>query len=64
MFRSEKGMARETMVIIVLVVLIFAAIIVRVLVGEDGLIQRFKEDRDKKENENNIVIELTDSSNK
>ena len=43
-------------------VLIFAAITIRVLVGENGLINQRKEDKIRNETENNIVIELTNGT--
>ena len=58
MFKSEKGDTYVNWVIIILVVLIFSAIIIRVLVGENGLINQRKEDKIRNENANNIVIEL------
>ena len=45
MFKSEKGDTYVNWVIIILVVLIFSAIIIRVLVGENGLINQRKEDK-------------------
>lgn len=62
MFKSEKGDTYVNWVIIILVVLIFAAIIIRVLVGENGLINQRKEDKIRNETENNIVIELTNGT--
>ncbi|MBQ3408424.1 MAG: hypothetical protein IJH12_04375 [Clostridia bacterium] len=63
MLRSERGITRVKLAITVIVALIFAAIIVRVLVGEDSIIQQKKEENARKQYENNIVIELTNSSN-
>ena len=62
MFKSEKGDTYVNWVIIILVVLIFSAIIIRVLVGENGLINQRKEDKIRNETENNIVIELTNGT--
>ena len=62
MFKSEKGDTYVKWVIIILVVLIFSAIIIRVLVGENGLINQRKEDKIRNETENNIVIELTNGT--
>lgn len=62
MFKSEKGDTYINWVIIILVVLIFAAITIRVLVGENGLINQRKEDKIRNETENNIVIELTNET--
>lgn len=62
MFKSEKGDTYVNWVIIILVVLIFSAIIIRVLVGENGLINQIKEDKIRNETENNIVIELTNGT--
>ena len=45
MFKSEKGDTYINWVIIILVVLIFVAITIRVLVGENGLINQRKEDK-------------------
>lgn len=63
MFRSEKGNTYINWVIAIIVILILSAIVIRVLVGENGLIQQKKEENARKQSENNIVIELTDSSN-
>ncbi|GEM_PF-3271016 len=62
MFKSEKGDTYVNWVIIILVVLIFSAIIIRVLVGENGLINQRKEDKIRNETEDNIVIELTNGT--
>ena len=62
MFKSEKGDTYVNWVIIILVVLIFSAIIIRVLVGENGLINQRKEDKIRNETENNTCIDLHDSS--
>ena len=62
MFKSEKGDTYVNWVIIILVVLIFSAIIIRVLVGENGLINQRKEYKIRNETENNIVIELTNGT--
>lgn len=62
MFKSEKGDTYINWVIIILAVLIFAAITIRVLVGENGLINQRKEDKIRNETENNIVIELTNGT--
>lgn len=62
MFKSEKGDTYINWVIIILVVLIFSAITIRVLVGENGLINQRKEDKIRNETENNIVIELTNGT--
>lgn len=62
MFKSEKGDTYVNWVIIILVVLIFSAIIIRVLVGENGLTNQRKEDKIRNETENNIVIELTNGT--
>ena len=63
MFRSEKGITRVRIVVIILVILILAAMVIRVMIGENGLIQQWKEERNRKDSENNIVIELTNSTN-
>ena len=58
MFKSEKGDTYINWVIIIL----FVAITIRVLVGENGLINQRKEDKIRNETENNIVIELTNGT--
>lgn len=63
MFKSERGNTYINWVISILVLLILSAIVIRVLVGENGLIQQKKEEAMRKQSENNIIIELTDSSN-
>ncbi len=63
MFRSEKGMTRVRLVVLWLAIIIIAAMTIRVMVGENGLIQQWKEERNRKDSENNIVIELTNSTN-
>lgn len=63
MFKSEKGIGYVNWVIIIIVSLFFAALIIRVLVGENGLIQQRKEEKIRNQSENNIIIELTDQSN-
>lgn len=62
MFKSEKGNTYVNWVIIILVVLIFAAIIIRVFVGENGLINQLKDDKVRNETENTITIELTNAT--
>ncbi|MBR2704302.1 MAG: hypothetical protein IKE91_02425 [Clostridia bacterium] len=62
MFRSEKGITRVRIVVLVLAILIIAAMTIRVMIGENGLIQQWKEERAKQQYENNIVIELTNST--
>lgn len=63
MFRSEKGITRVRLVILWLAIIIITAMTIRVMVGENGLIQQWKEERNRKDSENNIVIELTNSTN-
>ena len=63
MFKSEKGIGYVNWIIIVIVSLFFAALIIRVLVGENGLIQQRKEETVRNQSENNIIIELTNQSN-
>lgn len=62
MFRSERGITRVRILVIFLIALILAAMVIRVMVGENGLIQQWKEERAKQQYENNIVIELTNST--
>lgn len=63
MLKSEKGISYINWVIIILVALIFGAIIIRVLVGENGLIQQKKDEKAKNETEKNIMIQLMDETN-
>ncbi|MBP3503216.1 MAG: hypothetical protein J6K42_07090 [Clostridia bacterium] len=58
MLKNEKGISYINWVIIILVVLIFSAIIIRVIVGEDGLIQQKKDEEIRNKTERNIMIEL------
>ena len=62
MFRSERGITRVRFMILVIAILIITAMVIRVMVGENGLIQQWKENRAKQQYENNIVIELTNST--
>ena len=62
MLKSEKGISYINWVIIILVALILGAITIRVLVGENGMINQIKENKSRNETENNIVIELTDTA--
>ena len=59
MFKSERGNTYINWVITIIVVLIFAGIVIRVLVGDTGLIQQMKEESVRNESEKNIIIELT-----
>lgn len=63
MLKNEKGLTNIQWLITILVLLIFAAITVRILVGENGIIQQKKEELMRNKTENNIVIELTNSTN-
>lgn len=63
MLKSEKGISYINWVIIILVALIFGAIIIRVLVGENGLIQQKKDEKARNETEKNIMIQLIDETN-
>ncbi|MBO5348698.1 MAG: hypothetical protein J6A89_02615 [Clostridia bacterium] len=58
MLKNEKGISYVNWVIIILVALIFAAIIIRVLVGENGLIQQKKDEEMRNKTERNITIQL------
>lgn len=60
--RSETGNKYINRVVILIVGLVLAAIIIRLLVGPTGLFQQMKEENARKQSENNIVIELTNSS--
>ena len=62
-WRSERGVTRVRILLIWIGILVLAALIIRVMIGENGLIQQWKEERNKKQYENNIVIELTNSTN-
>lgn len=62
-WRSERGITRVRILLIWLGILVLAALIIRVMIGENGLIQQWKDERNKKQYENNIVIELTNSTN-
>ena len=59
MLKMENGNTYINWVIIITVAIIFAGIIIRVLVGDSGLIQQMKEEKNRKQSENNIIIELT-----
>lgn len=63
MHKNEKGIGYVNWIIIVIVALFFTALIIRVLVGENGLIQQKKEEAIRDQSENNIIIELTNQSN-
>lgn len=63
MLKNEKGNVYINWVVAILVVLIFAGIIIRVLVGENGVIQQKKEEAIRNKSENNIIIELTNQVN-
>jgi K+-transporting ATPase A subunit len=58
--KNDKGNSYVNWVIIILVVLLFSAIIIRVLVGENGLIQQKKDEEMRNKTEKNIMIELID----
>lgn len=59
MLKKENGNTYINWVIIITVAIIFAGIIIRVLIGDSGLIQQMKEEKNRKQSENNIIIELT-----
>lgn len=63
MFKSERGDVYVNWVVAIIVILILAAITIRVLVGENGLIQQRKEQQVRNKTEKNIMIELMDESN-
>ena len=50
-------------VVAILVLLFIAVITIRVLVGENGLIQQMKEKDARNKTEQNIMIQLTDENN-
>ncbi len=60
MLKNEKGISYVNWVIIILVALIFGAIIIRVLVGDNGLIQQKKDEKARNDTEKNITIQLMD----
>lgn len=59
MFKKENGNTYINWVVIITVAIIFIGIIIRVLVGDSGLIQQMKEEKIRNQSENNIIIELT-----
>lgn len=59
MLKKENGNTYINWVVIITVAIIFIGIIIRVLVGDSGLIQQMKEEKIKNQSENNIIIELT-----
>ena len=63
MLKNEKGISYINWVIIILVALIFGAITIRVLIGENGLIQQRKDEEARNKTEKNIMIELMDETN-
>ena len=62
MLKSEKGNTYINWVIIILVALIFAAITIKVWVGENGLNQQRRDEKAMNQTEKNIVIEITDET--
>ena len=58
MLKDEKGNTYVNWVIIILVVLIFTALFIRILVGENGLIKQNKDEKIRNKTEKNITIEL------
>lgn len=62
MLKDEKGDTYVNWVIVILVILFFAAITIRILVGENGLLNQIKQDKIRNETENNITIELTNAA--
>lgn len=59
MLKKENGNTYINWVVIITVAIIFIGIIIRVLVGDSGLIQQKKEEKIRNQSENNIIIELT-----
>ncbi len=59
MLKKENGNTYINWVVIITVAIIFIGIIIRVLVGDSGLIQQMKEEKIRNQSENNIIIELT-----
>ena len=62
MLKNEKGNTYINWVIIILVALIFAAITIKVWVGENGLNQQRRDEKAMNQTEKNIVIEITDET--
>ena len=62
MFKSEKGDTYVNWVVAILGILILAAITIRVLVGQNGLIRQKKEEKVRNQTEKNIMIELIDET--
>ena len=59
MLKKENGNTYINWVVIITVAIIVIGIIIRVLVGDSGLIQQMKEEKIRNQSENNIIIELT-----
>lgn len=62
MFKSEKGNAYVNWAIGIIVVMFLLLITIKVLIGENGLIQQMKENKMRNNTEKNIIIELTDEN--
>ncbi len=63
MIKNERGNVYINWVVAILVLLFIAVITIRVLVGENGLIQQMKEKDARNKTEQNIMIQLTDENN-
>ena len=63
MLKNERGNVYINWVVAIIVILIIAAITIRVLVGENGLIEQMKEKEIRNKTEQNIMIQLTDENN-
>jgi len=62
MLKNERGDVYVNWVIAIIVLLILTAIVIRVLVGPNGMIRQMKEERIRNQTEKNIMIELIDET--
>lgn len=62
MFKSERGDVYVNWVVAIIGLLILAAIVIRVLVGPNGMIRQWKEQKVRNQTEKNIMIELIDET--
>ena len=62
MLKNEKGNVYVNWVVAIIVILILVAIFIRVLVGENGLIQQRKDEEARNKTEKNIMIELMEET--
>jgi len=62
MFKKENGNVYVNWVVAIIVIMVLVAIFIKVLLGENGLIQQKKEEDALKNTEKNIMIELIDEN--